>query len=188
LATVPIALVGIEAAHAIANAVFGSPAEDGELFASGSSGAALVPLLLASVLAVVAVSLAGRVVGRWLVPRQARSIALPFAWLPPIAFVLLEVVEGLLHAGAVPWGSTLEPTFLVGIALQIPFALAGYLIARALLRVSDGMRSLIGRGRSLLLPALRVSLCRPRDDRGSTVRRSWAHSGRAPPVGRAAAS
>jgi hypothetical protein len=188
LATVPIALVGIEAAHAIANAVFGSPAEDGELFASGSSGVALVPPLLAAVLGMVAVSLGGRVVGRWSAPRQARSVALPFAWLPPVAFVLLELVEGLLHAGTVPWGSTLEPTFFVGLALQVPFALAGYLIARALLRVSDGVCSLIGRGRSLPLPALRVSPCRPRDEHGSTVRRSWAHSGRAPPVSRVAPS
>jgi len=103
LVTLPIALIGLEIAHAIANAAFGSPAAEGEVFASPASGAQLVPMLLALALALIVVGLVARTAGWWWSPRRARSLALPFACLAPTGFVLLELVEGLLHEGAVSW-------------------------------------------------------------------------------------
>lgn len=184
LVTLPIALVGIEAAHAFANAAFGSPEEAGEVFAHAESGAVLVPVLSALGLALVLLGLGFRVAGRWWLPRRARSLALPFACLPPVAFVLLELVEALLHRGHVPADLLLEPAVVAGLVLQAPFALTGYLIARLLLRVSDGVRALILHRRvapPLEPPCALPSL--PRDDPPRRTRRGGAHLGRAPPVG-----
>jgi len=184
LVTLPIALVGIEAAHGFANAAVGSPEEAGEIFASAATGAELVPVLSALALALVLLGLGGRVAGRWWLPRHARSLALPFACLPPVAFVLLELVEALSHRGGVPADLLFEPAFLAGLVLQIPFALTGYLIARLLLRLSDGVRSLMVRRRAarrLEQPCALPSL--PSDDPPRRARRGRAHLGRAPPVG-----
>lgn len=184
LVTLPIALVGIEAAHALANAAFGSPEEAGEIFASAASGAELVPVLSALALALLLLGLGGRVAGRWWSPRGARSLALPFACLPPVAFVLLELLEALLHRGHVPADLGFEPALLAGLVLQIPFALTGYLVARLLLRLSDGVRALILRRRvapPLEPPRALPSL--PHDDPPRHLRRGGAHLGRAPPVG-----
>jgi hypothetical protein len=183
LVTLPIALVGIEAAHALGNAAFGSPEEAGEIFASTASGAELVPLLSALALALVLLGMGGRVAGRWWSPQNARSPGLPFACLPPLAFVLLELLETLFHRGHVPASLTIEPAFLAGLVLQLPFALTGYLVARLLLHLSDGVRRLILRRRALPPleppPALASP---PPEDPARPVRRGSAHLGRAPPL------
>jgi hypothetical protein len=184
--TAPIALAGITAAHAIANTLFGSPEGPGELFAAGTSG--LVPLAAALALLLLLLGLAGRVAGvRWSAVR-GRAGTLPFACLSPVVFIALEVVEGLLHRGVVPWHDAPEPTFLVGLLLQLPFALAGYLTARALLRVSDRLRLLIVRRR---IPRVATSvLAAPRAEHEP---RRAGHQGspslgRAPPAARVASA
>ncbi len=183
LVTLPIALIGLEIAHAIANAAFGSPAAEGEVFASPASGAQLVPMLLALALALIVVGLVARTAGWWWSPRRARSLALPFACLAPTGFVLLELVEGLLHEGAVSWGSMLEPTFLAGLALQLPFALAGYCAARCMLRLSDRARALLVRRRPVWHAAPpRARSLRSNADRATAEHRGSLYSGRAPPV------
>lgn len=55
------------------------------------------------------------------------------ALLPVAAFAVQEHLERLLTSGTLSLGATLEPTFLIGIVLQVPFALAALWIARALL-------------------------------------------------------
>lgn len=174
---VPIALAGVEAAHALANAAFGSADDGAELFESVRSGAGLLPVAGALALATVLVGLAGGVAGR---PGPPRPPALPFAALPPAAFVALETLESLLHSGSLP-----EPdaTLLAGLGLQLPFALAGYLVARALLRLGDRVRRLLAGVRPARLaldpgaPAEELLERRPRSSR-----RPHACSGRAPPV------
>jgi hypothetical protein len=52
--------------------------------------------------------------------------------LPPIAFVVQEFLERFIHAGHLPWTTVFEPAFLVGLAFQLPFALAALLLAWAL--------------------------------------------------------
>ncbi len=184
MVTLPIALVGIEAAHALANASFGSPEKAGEIFASAASGAELVPMLSALALALLVLGLGGRVAGRWWLPQGAPLLALPFACLPPVAFVLLELVEALAHRGRVPADLGFEPAFLAGLVLQIPFALTGYLVARLLLRLSDGVRTLILRGRAAPPGERPAALpSKPRDDPPRRARRGGAHLGRAPPLG-----
>lgn len=169
LVTLPVALVGIEAAHALANAAFGAP--DSEVLASGASGAGLIPLLAALLLAAVLCGLGGRVAGLWWAPRRSRAVALPFLLLPPLGFVVLELGEALTKS-PIEWHELLEPTFLVGLALQLPVALAGYLLARALLRLSDEVRDLVRRARRRGARATEFSSATfPADDplRGSLV-------------------
>jgi hypothetical protein len=55
------------------------------------------------------------------------------ALLPPIGFVVQEHAERLAVSGAFPTHLVAEPRFLLGLLLQIPFALAALLCARLLL-------------------------------------------------------
>lgn len=64
-------------------------------------------------------------------PPSGRLLLL-FVLLPPLGFALQELMEGLLATGGLPYEDALEPTFLVGILLQLPFALAALVVARAL--------------------------------------------------------
>ncbi len=70
--------------------------------------------------------------------RPARALpAWAFALLPPLAFVLQEFLERSLQIGGFAWQTALAPTFLPGLALQLPFALAAYVAARLLLRAAE---------------------------------------------------
>ena len=63
---------------------------------------------------------------------RRRGAANPPAWPFPVlavgAFVAQEHLERLLHTGELPWLLT-SPAFLVGLALQLPFALAAWWLA-----------------------------------------------------------
>jgi hypothetical protein len=68
-----------------------------------------------------------------------------FALLPPVGFVIQEHVERLIGTGTVPTDLLAEPTFLVGLALQLPFALAALLLTRALYAIAFGLGRTIAR-------------------------------------------
>ena len=61
-----------------------------------------------------------------------------FALLGSASFVAMEHLERL-GQGGLPWLLT-TPTFLVGLVLQLPFALAAWWIARLLLRLEPATR------------------------------------------------
>lgn len=75
--------------------------------------------------------------------RPSRPPVLLFALLPPIAFVVQEHVERLLASGSIPHDLIFEPTFLVGLALQLPFAVAALLLTRALYSLGVGVGRLL---------------------------------------------
>jgi hypothetical protein len=75
--------------------------------------------------------------------RPVRPSALPFAVLAPAIFAFQEHFERLMHDGVFPWDAAAQPTFLVGLLLQLPFAVAGYLLARLLLRVVRSLGRLL---------------------------------------------
>jgi hypothetical protein len=62
-----------------------------------------------------------------------------FALLPPGAFVVQEHLERALHEGQLPLTAALDPTFAVGLLLQLPFAAAALFVARALLALADAL-------------------------------------------------
>jgi hypothetical protein len=186
--TLPIAVIGCQSAHAATNVLLGSPeSARSELLLRHGPGAGLVPLLACVALAAVAAGLTGRAAGAWSAGQTAAA-RLPFAIIAPALFVVQEHVETLFRTGAAPIGTVVEPTFLPGLALQIPFAIAAYAIARALIRLADGVRALVSsRGhvprRAARIAVRPASLAAPRSERYR-----WAHSGRAPPLGTSAAT
>ena len=121
------ALAGSLAAHQVAYALAGSStASHGYL--------SLVPAALAALIALLAVALAGEVAaGR----RGAAPIGVSprIALVPVLAFVVQEHLERLA-AGEPALTAAFEPTFVLGLALQIPFGLAAWLLARLLLRAA----------------------------------------------------
>jgi hypothetical protein len=80
-----------------------------------------------------------------------------FALLPPVGFTVQEHVERLIGTGGLPPDILLEPTFLVGLALQLPLTLAALLLAHAL----QGAGFTFGRMLTPRLALLRVRAATP---------------------------
>lgn len=140
-------LVGVEAAHALAyRIVFPEESLRGAvLAATGHAYAAWLPLVLALGGAVAIVGLAAAVadVARGGTVRELGAGA--FAALPPLAFALQELLELSLHTGHVAWHAFVAPTFLPGLALQLPFAVLAFVVTRLLLRVAVRVGRLLAR-------------------------------------------
>jgi hypothetical protein len=139
---------------------------------------AAAPLVLAvgialGVVAALRSVLAGRI--------QAGSPAYLFALLPPLAFTLQEHLERAFQPGATAFETALEPVFLIGLALQLPFALGALALARSLQRATEAAGALFRvRGSRLRPPAsLRPALF---FDAPRTPALSSRHAGRAPPL------
>jgi hypothetical protein len=126
LLTVPLTAAGTLAAHGTAYAVLDAPSEG----VHGYLGH--LPQLLTILALPLLLALA--VVGRARSPR-----AWPFAVAALAAFVAQEHVERLAHTGEAPFLLD-RPVFLLGLAVQVPFALAAWLVARLLIRVAAALR------------------------------------------------
>jgi hypothetical protein len=105
-----------------------------------------------------------------------------FALLPPAAFAVQEHLERL----PVPALLVGDPTFALGLALQLPFGLLAWLLARAVLRAADALRA-------LLAPtplAARADGSRPPAHAAAPPRRPFAAGAplRGPPVAAATSS
>jgi hypothetical protein len=125
--SLPLAAVGTLAGHAAGYALVGTSRTDALMH--GYLGYA--PQFFAVCLALIAMSLLLRVSGRL----QGGPSAWPFAVVPPLAFLAQELIERLV--AGLPAHAVLEPAVYVGLAAQLPIALAGFLAARSLLRVAD---------------------------------------------------
>ena len=101
-----------------------------ELAESGHGYLSLAPPLLTSLYALALLALCLRTVAAWRGRDETPLPAWGHAAIPPLAFVLQEHAERAVHDGAFPAGAVLEPTFAVGFAIQIPFALAAICAAR----------------------------------------------------------
>ncbi len=123
----PVAAAGVLAAHALAYRLTGArPGPTHEYLAHVPQ----VVVVLASVallgLAVQERSLS-RFSARWVAP------------LAPLGFACQEHLERLVHEGHVPWLLT-SPTFLLGLALQLPVSLACVLLVRQVVGTLTGVR------------------------------------------------
>jgi hypothetical protein len=103
------------------------------LAASGHGYMARAPLVLGLGFALVAVGMVSVLVDS--VRRRPVTKVGPwaFALLPVLAFAAQELLERWVALGSVPWWMLEQPTFRVGLALQLPFAALAYLVARLLL-------------------------------------------------------
>jgi hypothetical protein len=194
LVSFPLMVVGSQVAHVFAYRWVYPNAHVrlSELLATGHSymgSPSYAPMLLGFVFASELVAAGCVLVGALRRSRQRAVPAWAFALLPMLGFTLQEFIERWLSGSPFPWWMVLQPTYRVGLLLQLPFALVAYLVARLLLRAADRVGRIL-RG-AVARPALiRVSLRwvvlevdRPR-------RRVLAsgRSGRGPPLTAAAVS
>jgi hypothetical protein len=136
LLTVALAVVGSQVAHMLAYRIVKPDAAERahELTTTGHGYLAYLPLALAVCTVLVVVALIGELRRLGAVPGQgSRPSAWGFAVLAPLIFSCQEHFERLVHDGGFPWHTAVVPSFLAGLLLQAPFAIAAYLLARLLL-------------------------------------------------------
>ena len=153
LIALPLALGGAQLAHAEAyRLVYADPHERAHaLDATGHAYLSYAPAAAALALALLLCGLTRRFVhARG--GRTAAVAAWPFAAVPLLTFLAQEHLERGSLVGVLA-----EPTTVVGLLLQVPFALLAYGFARLLLRAVDGL-ALVARRR----PRLRAEARSPR--------------------------
>jgi hypothetical protein len=138
LVAVPLLLAGSQASHALTYRIVypGTSIRVHALLVTGHGYLDRLPLVLAVGLAIAFVALLVAMVDA---SRGRESRPLPawaFGTLAPVAFALQEILELSLHTGTFAWHAVAAPTFLPGLALQLPFSLLAWLAARLLLRAA----------------------------------------------------
>jgi hypothetical protein len=130
----PLMLGGLLAGHALGYrlAISDPHARADALAHSGHGYFSYVPFALSVCLGVLLAGLALQAISGFRgEPRRPATSPL-IVLLPPVAFVVQEILERFVHGGHVPWTTAVQPSFLIGLALQLPFALAALLLAWAL--------------------------------------------------------
>ena len=131
LTVAPLMLAGLLAAHALGYrlAISDSHARADALAHNGHGYFSYVPFALTVCLGVLLAGLALQALFAFRgEPRRAATSPV-IVLLPPAAFVAQELIEVFLHTGQIPWTTVVQPAFLIGLALQLPFALAALLLA-----------------------------------------------------------
>lgn len=119
---------------------------------SGHSYFRFVPVALAVSLGVLLVGLAFQTLAGFRgQPRRAAASPL-IVLLSPLAFTTQEILERLAHTGQAPWTLPLQPAFLLGLALQLPFALAALLAAWLLDSAARAIGRALGAAPALVFP------------------------------------
>jgi hypothetical protein len=157
--TVPLVVAGSQLAHAAAY-VLVSPDEherSHELAVTGHGYFAYAPEAAGFLGAALLVALAVGVRAG----QRLRVRAWPFGFLPVLAFAFQEHVERVVHTGAFPATAALEPSFVIGIALQIPFGMLAYLAASLLLHAAARLGRILRRRPPRLRPLPAVVLRPP---------------------------
>jgi hypothetical protein len=179
LASLALMAVGGVVAHALAYRLV---APDAHAHHHGGTFAHL-QFCMALCATVVLLAAGASLFGRARALRRLRTPIWLVALLPPVGFAIQEHLERLIHSGSVPYGASLETVFLVGIVLQLPFALAAYLAARALVTLAVAV---VERLRAVYRPRLvSLSLTAPMSVRLHAPRErllAGGLGGRAPPV------
>jgi hypothetical protein len=184
LVAAPFMVGGSMAAHGLAYRVaVPSDGERADLLATTGHGYLRHTTLLLSVLAAVAVvALGSRFVSRIRGRLGASAPFGAFFVLPLLGFSIQEHAERWLANGSFPVDAALEPTFLVGLVLQLPFAGAVVALVWALLGSVDRVAEIVRTSQAprtrklpppLTTPAA-IGLPRP-------TQLALGHAGRAPP-------
>jgi hypothetical protein len=167
--SVPLIGAGVECGHwMVYRLAYPDPSVRAQvLVQTGHHYLDYAPFVFAVAGAVAACAFGSRVFSRAHGPEGAapQVSLLPFLAAAPAAFALQECLERLF-AGAWPLAAAFDPTFLPGVALQLPVALLVFLLARWLLRAADRLRQLVlgpGAARVRLVPQLVVARAEPID-------------------------
>lgn len=189
LVALPLVLAGSQAGHALAYRWVYPDAgiRLGALVRTGHGYLSLLPLVLGVAAAILLLALVAGVAdaarGRRLRPLPAWA----FALLPVVAFAVQEHLERWLVSGVAPWHAAVAPTFLPGLALQLPFGALAYLAARLLLRAAERLGRALGsaqrpRPRPVPLP-LAAPAPAPGPARPALISRGLAKRGPPAPLG-----
>jgi hypothetical protein len=186
LLSLPLAAIGWLAGHSLAYVLVAPHGEHREqlLAETGHGYLGVAPLLIACAITLL---LAGLVLAmadglRGLAP--GRVAAWPVALVPPLGFAVQEHLERLLELNAFPSGAALEPTFLVGMALQLPLAAAALAVARVVLEFGHALGRSVPVGRALEPPAWDLPPLLPPPPEPAPARSpilAGGHGQRAPP-------
>jgi hypothetical protein len=133
LVMLPLVAAGTQGAAALVDAFAPRSYKTVELFARSNGSHALLPLAIALGAVVLLYALCSLAIST---PGPRRLHGWAFACLPPLVFTVQEHVEYVLGHGHLPSTLVTNPIFLAGLLLQIPFAVAAYLVARALVTVA----------------------------------------------------
>jgi hypothetical protein len=132
-------LVGSQVAHAFAYRLAYPIARVRlhDLVVTGHGYLGLWPVLLGLAGGIELAALVSIAAGSFRRRRYTPAPPWAFAVMPLLAFVFQEFLERWLAGGSFPWWMVMQPTFRIGVLLQLPLGLVAYLVARALLRVAD---------------------------------------------------
>jgi hypothetical protein len=140
-----LAVIGTQVAHSVGYRLATPDDERRELVlnATGHGYLSHAPLALALGFGLLAALLAAE--ARAAVRGSTGS---PCAWVfllvAPVVFVAQEHIERLVHDGSFPLTILFDGAFELGLALQLPFALAAYGLARLLLSAARSLGKLLG--------------------------------------------
>jgi hypothetical protein len=135
LLSLPLAAIGWIAGHSLAY-VFVAPhgAHREQLLSETGHGyLGIAPLVVACAVTVLFAGLALAIADGMRGRARARLTGWPVALVPPLGFAVQEHLERVIERNALPLDVALEPTFLAGMALQLPFVAAALLLAHTLL-------------------------------------------------------
>jgi hypothetical protein len=157
LVVAPLILVGWLLSHCVAYQLVGPAGHAHHGLEEGGHGylptpglvfAAALALALIGFGAAIAVTVRGSTWSR--VPLAAAGAV------PPLGFTVQEHLERLLATGGFPEAAALEPTFAIGLLLQLPLVAATLMLARSLLatakRLGQRLRVLLLLGLPAALP------------------------------------
>ncbi len=175
-------LGGLLVAHTLGYrlAIANSHARADALAHSGHGYFGYAPFAVAVCLGLLLSALAYQVAAGFRGERRRAAASPLIVVLPPLAFVIQEFVERLIHVGHVPLTLVLQPAFLIGLALQLPFALAALLVAWALDSAAHAVgRALAARPRLTYPGFVPVPVCVAAAPRPAGLSRGYGE--RAPP-------
>jgi hypothetical protein len=141
LLSFPLALGGCLLGHALGYAFAGEPHRQAEMHGYLERA----PLVAAALVCAIAGGLGFRAAGKL----RGRPSPLPLVLLAPLAFAVQEMLERQLTG--VPLHTLLEPAVALGLAAQLPIAIAAWLFARLLLRAADTVAARLPRRQRLRL-------------------------------------
>jgi hypothetical protein len=164
LLTAPLLVLNLLVGHSLGYrwAVADPHARAHLLEESGHEYFSYAPLVIAVGLTLIAAALAARIRAVARGDRMGGSPPWLFALLPPVAFVVQEVTERLIHSGHVHAGTLAEPAVLIGLMVQLPLAVIALGLAWLLAQAADQIGQAIAeRPRNRLAG---IALPRPPED------------------------
>ena len=171
------------AAHALAHDVATQPAAGHH--AAGSSGVesyfAYLPTSLALCLTLAAAIATGAALGKRWAGRSGRSVWL-FGLVPVLGFAADTLVEPTSNGSTAAPAAELVPVFLIGLLVQIPFALVAVGLAGRILWLVEQLAFTLRKAEGEARPEATTSLAWADTGLGRTLYLARAGRSRAPPL------